>query len=476
MPNEIPSLRNVLGGIVQDVDSSVVPSSSLAFSVNFKYNKIIGRAVLREGTTIIGSQIVNGKSILGLTQYIKKDGTKVLLAAVNDSTSANADIFKYDGSWAKTSEDWTATQKIRFVQFLDTITAFNGTDGARSFDGSSWVSSGGPHDVGNFPIGKYAVEWKDRIYSAGVSANLDRLYYSGTPTTGTVSWTSGNGYIDIEAEEGAGSITALAKIPRYLLIFKERSLKRWDGYSTYPESLNSIGTTSQESVILGRETVMYFNSNGIYETNGVQSVKISRAIQKIIDAIPSANYADICGFSNGDMCRWSIGDGIIIDDITYNNVEIQFNLDDKSWQVMSYPYGFKFYTKYIDGTAIKIVGGDENGNVKEIDSSATNDDGDSIAYLLQTHPLEFGSRGRIKDISNVVSYTKKMGGGILSCRTDEIGEFEPLGNISKDTEEIKKNVSGGTFEYKIIGEAKGGGVEFIGLDFDRISISENYSK
>lgn len=471
---EIPQLRDLSQGIVQNVDNSIVPTS-IRFSVNFKYNKTIGRAVLREGTTIIGSQIVNDKSCLGLTQYIEKDGTKTLLSAFNDSEDSNADIYKYDSGWAKTSEDWTQGEKVRSVQFLDVISFLNGTDAARTYNGTNWANTT-THDTGNFPVGKLVIEWKDKIYAAGVAANLDRLYYSSTPTAGAVSWTSGNGYIDVEAEEGAGLITALAKIPKYLLIFKERSLKRWDGYSTYPESLNSIGTTSQESVVLGRETVMYFNPKGIYETNGVQSVRISRAIQEVIDAIPSANYADISGYSNGDVVRWSIGDGIEIDGITYNNVEIFFSIDDKTWAVMSYPTKHLFYSKYISGTDIKIVVGDDDGNVKELDSSSTDDDGTAIEYLLQTHPLEFTSRGLFKDISKIVAYTKKMKGGTLSCRINETGEYEPAGNISKDCEEIETSLSGRTFEFKIAGKAKGGGVEFIGFEFPTINITNNYSK
>jgi hypothetical protein len=82
------------------------------------------------------------------------------------------------------------------------------------------------------PLGKVEIEWKDRVYTAGVASAPDILYYSSIadPDARTVAWVSdgtdsGAGDIAIEQEDGGGGVTALEKVPGYLLIFKERTNK-----------------------------------------------------------------------------------------------------------------------------------------------------------------------------------------------------------------------------------------------------------
>jgi len=90
-------IRDTSHGIVQAVDyaSLGAQDNSVNFAVNMRFDKKIGRAVAREGTSLVGAQIVDGKSCLGLFQYIESDGTKVLMAVFNDATDTNADIYKY---------------------------------------------------------------------------------------------------------------------------------------------------------------------------------------------------------------------------------------------------------------------------------------------------------------------------------------------------------------------------------------------
>lgn len=471
----IPKYRSLYRGMMQRIDESLAYSNACYLSNNFRFNKVIGRACLRDGSKLIGEQIIDNKPCLGLHNFISSTATKnALLAVFSDGT--NNDIYKLgENGWVKSLEDDTKDLKTRFCTFLNSVVRVNGTDNAKSFDGSEWITTGGVFDVANMPKGKYVVEWKDKVYTAGVSGSPDTLYYSSTPKAGAVSWTEGNGFINIEPEDGGGTITALAKSPGYLLIFKERSLKRWDGASTYPESLNNIGTPSQESVILGRDTILYFNPLGIYETNGVKSVKLSRPIQDIIEAIPSTNYANITGYSDGDMCRWSIGSGIKVDGITFNNVEIVYSLDDKNWTMYSYPTNHLFYSTYIDGTSIKKVCGDNDGNILELDTDDT-DNNQNINYIYQTLSFEFGDRGRIKNIPLLEVYSKNMQGATVSCRIDGKNNFKPIGVIKDDFQEIKCDLIGKTFEFRIIGTSKGGNSDFIGIDFPKGSVTESYNK
>ncbi|MCK9578700.1 hypothetical protein M0R01_04420 [bacterium] len=468
-------IRDCSEGIIQFVDTSILPVNSVYLGVNFLFDEILGRAVLRPGTTQLGNQIVSGKSCIGLYQHITTAGLKVPIAIFNDSSDINADIYALSGAtWSLAKNDITKDLKVRFETFLDTTIAVNGAESMSTDDGTNWVITGGNLDVGNMPAVTMIREWQDRLFAAGDPVYPDRLYFSSIQNGVTISWTSGNGYIDIEPEEGAGAISALAKVPGYFLIFKERSLKRWDGSSTYPDDLITIGTPTQESVIMTRQCCYYFNKRGIYETTGGYPRKISRRIQKIIDAIPASYYSKISGWGTGEQIIYSIGD-ISIDDLDLTNCVIIYNIESQNWSLLSFPKEFKLWHQYIDSDGDELImAGDDDGNIWKI-FEGDDDDGSPINWLIQYQSQEFGTRGRKKELSKYVIYTKNVRNGIFTCRIDEKGEFRPLGNKSKvnnDVEEIIGSISGRYFEFRIQGQGKS--VEIIGIDFPEVNVTLNY--
>lgn len=467
------SLRDLSEGIIMKVDPSIIVPNSVYFAMNLLFHKHLGRAVVRDGTTLLGAQVVNDKSCLGLYQHIDTGGTEVPLAVFNIANDATASIYKYTSStWSSAHTGLVKDTKVRFATFLDTTVAVNGSSANATTDGSTWVSSGTNLDVANMPIGTYAIEWKDRMYTAGVSGYLDRLYYSSVPSSGAISWTSGNGYIDIEPEEGAGAITGLAKVPGYLLIFKERSIKRWDGSSTYPESLITIGCPSQEAIVQTKQAVFYFNQRGIYETVGGYPRKISRRIQDIIDAIPSTYYSSVSGWGDGENCYWSIGD-ITLDDLTLTSCIVAYNIDSKVWTLLSTPTEPLAFSSYVDSNGKEeIIYGDNDGNVFRF-LEGNDDNSTDINWLLQYNPQEFGSRGRFKDISKTMVYSKKVRNGKMTCRINEEGSFKRVGNVSKNSQKILKDLRGQVFEFRLQGSGKKG-AELIGIDFDEINVNLSY--
>jgi len=476
LPKVAPqNIRDCSEGIIQSVDPAIVAPNSVYLAVNFLFHKYLGRAKLRGGTTQLGTQIVNNKTILGLYQHITASGTKVPLAVINDSGDANSDVFAYTaGTWSictGTGINLTKNKKAHLVTFLDTTALVNGSEQISTTDGEAWVNTGGNLDIGNMPAAKYIIEFKDRVYVAGVSGNLDTLYYSSIRDAGAISWTVGNGNIPIEEEEGAGAITGLAKVPGYLLVFKERSLKRWDVQSTYPESLIDIGCPSQEGIVMTRQLAYYFNKRGIFETNGGYPRKISRRIQDIIDAIPSSYYSSVSGWGDGENVYFSIGD-ITIDDLDITNCVIAYNIDTKTWSLLSFPNEFMVWYHYVDSNGDEIVvAGDDDGNVWKV-FEGTQDGSSDISWLLQYHPQEFGSRGRLKDITNLVVYTKNVRNGILNCRTNEDGNFKPVGNITKDVQHITTGLRGHSFEFRLNGI--GINSQIIGIDLPDLNINLSY--
>ena len=467
-------LRDMSSGIIQGVDESITPRNSVYLANNLVFDEVLGRAKLRKGTTQMGSQIVDTNSILGLYQHILAAGTKKMLAVINDSGDANTDVFYSSGAgWTictGSGINLTKNLKAHFATFLDTTVLVNGTEAITTVDGIAWIATAGNLDVGDMPKGKYVIEWQDKIYIAGVTGNLDRLYYSSTPTSGVINWTSAE-YIDIEPEDGAGAITGLAKVPGYILILKERALKRWDGNSTYPESLISIGAPSQEAIVQTKQSVFYFNKRGIYETTGGYPRKISRKIQHIIDAIPSTYYSSVSGWGDGENVYFSIGD-ITLNDLTFTNAVICYNINSQIWTMFSFPNEFLCWYHYIDTNGDEIiVAGDDDGNVWKV-LNGSQDGSVNINWLLQYNTEEFGSRGRTTDISKIVVYSKNVRNGTLFIKSED-KEFEPFGTIKNDVEELINDTDGRYFDIRLQGSGQDD-IQIIGMDFPNINVNENY--
>ena len=281
-------IQDFSGGMTSDVNVSLAPSNSVNMLLNMDGDIEIGSAVSRLGRATIGAQITAAMNILGLVQHIDVDtaSNNKLFATLNASGGATSVI--YDVIAASNAQTGlTASLKMRSLVYNGATLFINGTDAERSYTSAGWITTGGAFDLANMPAGNLCIEFLDRVYIAGVTATLTRLLYSGVSSGTTVSWTSGNGYVDIEPEDGGGPITALGKVPGYILIFKERSMHRWNYISAFPESLIQIGTPSQESVVMGGGLCAFYsnsneNAKGFYITNGSRPVCIS---QDIIDRL-----------------------------------------------------------------------------------------------------------------------------------------------------------------------------------------------
>ncbi len=465
MPKVDPqTLRDLSEGIVQGVDGSITLTNSVYLAENLKFENYLGRAVLRDGISQLGSQMVSGSACKGLYEHITTGGTEVPLAVFN------GDVYAYTSdSWGTVKTGLSTGVEYDFETFINTTVLVNGSDSPiGTTDGTTWGTTEGNLDIGNMPNGKYVKEFHNRIYTAGVDSNPDRLYFSSTPVSGSVSWTEGNGYIDIEKEEGAGPITGLAKVPGYLLIFKERSMKRWDTQSTYPDSLMDIGCPSQKAIVETAQSVFYFNKNGIYQTAGKYPKKISRRIQDVIDAIPSSYYDKVSGWGDGENVYFSIGD-VEVDGWTFNNAVISYSINNQIWSLHTFPQEFRAWNTYVDGSNQSIMAGDSDGNVWKVFDGET-DAGESISYMVQFQPQEFDRMSRIKDISEVVVLNENIRGGTLFWREDSEDDFNTIGSIDENVEEIPADLRGHSFDFRITGQGKGD-VHVLGLNFPTINVN-----
>jgi len=393
-----------------------------------------------------------------------------LFAVLSDGS--NNDIYDvFTGQ--KSLEDDTKNRRTRFLTYLDSCLRINGVDAAKAWDGSDWITTAGTFDLANIPANvNLAIEWKDRVYVAGVASAPDKLFYSGIANEAarTVSWTVDNGYIMIEQEDGGGGITALAKCPGYLLIFKRRSLKRWDGSSTFPDDMVRQGTPTQECVCYSRGMVVWLNEEGIWATVGGMPKQLSDLrVDDFIKAISDFNNVQSQATENNIF--FFIGT-VTVDNITYPNVMLKYNIDYQNWDIRSYSSQIMAMAQYVDSEEkLQIIAGDDDGNVGQFETG--NDDfGTAISWTVETQDYEFSSRAKKKDITQMIVHTNGVKTGTVFYRKDSLAEkdFQPLASIQEAVTSIRKPIDGRWFNFKVADSSTNGQAEFLGFEFPEKSI------
>lgn len=486
---------NFVAGMVAGVNESLKPNGSVGLSVNFDYDVELGSAVSRLGTFIVGGQMVDGKSVLGLHNHVAGSASK-LFAAINDTDDATSVIYDEEGNIHVTG--LTANKKMRFLTFNGATLAINGADAERSYTAAGgWITTGGAFDLANIPganLCNLCTTFLNRVYLAGDTANPSRLYYSGVATGGAVSFTSGNGYVDIEVGNDKGGITALGRVPGYILIFKNRSMTRWNYSSAFPEELIAYGTPSQECVVSdGGVCAFYSNSNehdkGFFVTNGGAPQPIShdnaRPIRKWIDAIAVANEANIAGRAINNGFAWSVGD-LTVDGQVYRNVELRYNRILNQWSVRTYPTKFTVYSPYLDSQGRNVtVAGDNDGNVIEIDRpekytdyvTVNGEPGESfINFDIRTHQEKHGLNQQ-KQVADKIIFETRNGQGATPYVVVDGKKTVECASLESDIGEAKlsENLKGNFFEYGLRGTVQGKRVTLKEIEVPNVTVVPSYA-
>lgn len=463
--------RDTSAGNIQRVSSDIIIANSLPFSMNLLFDKVLGEAVSREGTNRIGTQLSAGNNCLGIFNHLDSvAANSVLFAGFNGSIFDAATGSSMVGSL-------NSTAQMEFATFLNTTLMLNGVDARSYTNAGGWVSTGGVLNVNGVPSGgKFPLEFKDRLYCAVT----DRLYYTNTPTSGSVSWSaSGSGSLQVEQEDGGGTLQGLNKVPGYLMIYKQRSLKRWNFDSTFPEDLINIGTQSHKSVVRARgRNFFFYGPNGFYETEGSYPKKISRPVQRIVEGIASSFYSKVNGWSDNENIYWSIGDITVDFDRgfteSYANVVLRYTIDTQQWAPLQYAHEFRAMHQYINGNDVLIAAGDTDGQVLQLNTGRTDYSNNAITFLLDSPEFDFKFRERRKTISEkIYVHSDVARGSLLMVRLD-YGEWKSIGSIKDIVSEIfVQPLTAHVFQFRIIHSSTGEISKIRGLDFPNVFVLEN---
>lgn len=434
---------------------------------------VFGSLRVRPGVTAIGNQVTDNKTCLGLFNFRDSgSGTNNRqIAAFDNALSTNA-VTSYlnVATWtAITGSNFTAGAKFRFATFLDSVFVVNSAfDTPLSWDGNTshgWGST----NLTSAPAGKFITVFNSRLYIAATSANPDRLLFSSIQADGVITWDTTNDYLDVNPSDGM-NITGLANNGTLILIFKERAMYRWNGSSTDANLVVNIGTTSQESVVTQNGRTYFFNPEGIYVTDGSYPQRLSKLIQRWIDAIDPSYYSKVSAACDEDNLYVSVGN-VTVDNIAYANAMYVFTFSTQTWRVRTYAEQFHVFAPYISSTgAYKIMGGNDDGDVQDFNIGNT-DDSTPISYRVRTKKMDFGTLSYIKKFSDIFAFGNDIPGAQTLIRSED-GELKPVraSLVRWFQRMVGLKNSGRYFEFELAGFSKGGQGTFDGWEITDLSL------
>lgn len=452
------SMRSIgSNGLILDtsVSESLMPVGAVSWCVNMHFDAI-GEVTTRDGVTILGAQLVDNKSILGLHQALDTgSGTNDRLIAAVDTTWKAL----VSGAWTDKRTGLTADSKARFTNFVDYVFGVNGVDAMQSWDmGAGNFST---TNVTSAPAATFIDNFRTRVWAARTTTNPSRLYYSSVADASyAILWTgSDSSYIDISPLDGE-DITGIKKFGSALHVFKNSYIYRvYSINQTEPDPQIFVGTYSQESISVAKDGMYWHHPSGIYKLSPGSSnpIEISRPIYDIIKNISRTYYDDVCSWTDDDHVYFGVGD-ISIYGITLNNCVLRWTISTQVWTVYKYAHEFTVGATYDTGSAIVRVVGDNDGNVHTFNSGKT-DNGTTISYELESRWLILsGLRSELKTIRKMVGIHENMEGATVGWRNGTMGrnQIEPCGQLeSQQTLFDNQSIQGNRLKLSVRGQNSG---------------------
>jgi hypothetical protein len=230
------------------------------------------------------------------------------------------------------------------------------------------------------------------------------------------------------------------------LIFKLFSLWYYTG-TQLKQVKGAPGTSAQRSVINDRKGNTYYfhgsspEKTGIYRYNGVESVKISRAIDPFIFGMNASNFAEVVAWEEGDELRFFIGDlSNNNEDISMTKAVATLNTANNSWDVTPITDTIKCATNYISSNVQNAYCGNDEGQVLKM-NTGYNYNGDPIALVVETGVRYPSGSEILNDYPYIQAIGRNVRGIRLSYKlwdapVDIDDSWTPLGELAGDKTEF----------------------------------------
>lgn len=355
--------EDLSGGVQCKTLPNLAGNNQVFHCENGEFASKIGAITGRLGSETQSTLITN-KRVLHLCEYVNNNGTRTYFALSDDSGGANSDVLKsatasFDGAWSVSLADRVLSADGYTTNFANKLAFFNGNDAPQWWNGSAWsVITNAPSS------GIYPEVFNQRMY---VLSKTGFLYFSDVVNaTGddftTTTWDNRG----INPNEG--QMAKMLKRHRgRLVIFKTESIYRYDG-TNEPEAVITVGTHSSRSVVVLND-LFFHHPTGIYKMGVGEPMLISRAVQKYLDGMDSANWEHVASGRDTENVYFWIGNVTISDPLepdwgkTYTDVVLVFNVNDETWTVFS---GWNARTWHYDESTGTAYFGQANGQIVEI--------------------------------------------------------------------------------------------------------------
>ena len=460
------------------VSEELVPINSVNFTRNVNYDTVVGKAVVRFGTTLLGSTVASNKTPLGFTEFIGKAGTNNYMMAVFSGAS-NATCYYYNGSsWAATNKTGLSNTKLnRFATLGGSVFMTNATDGMfdaadHTFGTTNSITTVLPtliHRYNATMLCSGDATYPSRVWFSSVISPVSSPFitWSNDPTTGN--------WIDINPDDG-GYNTAFAETSTFLLVFKNNAMYRLDtvAKSTSAQNIYNVGAVSQEAVTACQGIVYFFSGSGIYSTDGSFPQQQGRGqIQDILDAIPQSYWSSVAAGSDEFNVYFSVGTVTLNANteksVTLTNCVLKFSTRDQSWSVHTYANLFSFFAGYTDTNGRVLRGATSAGDVQTLNLGST-DNTVAISFEMETQDIELADRSHLIKISNRMAvFTQNGQDSSILCKCDDEPKNIP-GSLTKRVNIIHDiDLEGHYFRFKWYGTSTGKPPVFEGFTLETIS-------
>lgn len=452
------------------LNDTVSPENSVQLAVNINFDRVGGWQTRPGAQTLYGNR---GGSISSFGALNIQGGVKKLFSQVL------TDISVWTGSAWSSVKTNTSSAKVRYSQWLNRLYAVNGTDALQCSSGGAFSAEAGFVPATVMPVGHFIQAGFDGRLWVG-NKDTDALYYSNIvqftpPSTYTITYTATN-YIQTLSSQDGESMTALVRVPRAMLVFKQNHIYRvYNASNIDPYPAYNVGTYSQESVITAKDGLYFHHSSGFYKfAYDGQPIEISKRINDFVKAIPRSAYENVVGIYDGyDNVKWSVGE-VTVDGITYNNLQMRYTISTQIWTL--YDYADNDITALInfdDGTNIYQVLGTAAGVVGQLDSG--NDDfGNPIMFDFIDRWRSFLEMwSRAKELSGLAVNSQNGAGTNFQYQIQKSTEnkWENLGTLGKDYTSLFPNAKTDDFNtvrLRLTGATKGTPIIFDGIEIMKL--------
>lgn len=459
------------------LNDTVAPENSVQLAININFDRVGGWQTRPGAQTLYGSRngSITSFGTLNIQGGVKKLFSQVLM-----------DISVWTGSAWSSVRTCTTTNKARFSQWLNRIYMVNGVDALQCSSGSTFSAEAGFVPATTMPVGHFIQAGFDGRLWVG-NKDTDALYFSNIvqftpPSTYTITYDTAN-YIQTLSSQDGESMTALVRVPRAMLVFKQNHIYRvYSATNIDPYPAYNVGTYSQESVITAKDGLYFHHSSGFYKfAYDGQPIEISKRVNDFVKAIPRSSYENVVGIYDGyDNVKWSVGE-VTVEGVTYSNLQMRYTISTQIWTL--YDYAENDITALIifdDGTTIHQVLGTATGVVGELDTG-TDDFGEPITFdFIDRWRSYLGMWSRVKELSGFAVNSQNGAGTnfLYQIQKSTVNKWEQLGTLDENYTSLFPNAKTEDFNIsrlRLTGSTAGTPIVFDGIEIMKMD-DKGYDK